>query len=468
MLPVLKVYLNLFKVTCSMKSGTNKMTTGNPLKLMITFAIPIMLTSLMHQFYNVADTYIVGKYISDDALAAVGAVGPMSGLLVGLAMGLTDGFSIPVAQSFGAGNKKLTNHYIGNAISLTVVATAVMTVVSFVFMKPILRLMGTPDNIFADAYTYVIVTYLGMFTRTIYNVLAGVLRAMGDSKAPLMFLTGCAIANVVFNYITIVPLKMGVFGAAISTVFAQFIACVMCIIYVKKRNDIIYVSREDLRIKKETAILMLKMGVPRSLQYSITSIGSMVLQTTINSYGSDYVAGWTVANKPELLTNIPLSATGVAVATFSGQNFGAGKMDRVRKGVVSGMIFAGCLSVMMSFILYFFGDDISGLFLDVDNANALFASKTYLQTIAIFYFAVAVLFVFRNALQGIGKSYVSMMAGVAELLGRIVAALILSKYLGFVGVCLASPVAWIFADIPLIVIYYLKVVKRKDKECLKE
>ena len=213
---------------------------------------------------------------------------------------------------------------------------------------------------------------------------------------------------------------------------------------------------------------MLKMGVPRALQYSITSIGSMVLQTTINSYGSDYVAGWTVANKPELLANIPLSATGVAVATFSGQNFGAGKMDRVRKGVRSAIIFSGCLSVVMSFILYGFGDDIARLFLDGNNDDAIFASKTYLQTIAIFYFALAVLFVFRNALQGIGKSYVSMMAGVAELFGRIIAALILSRFFGFAGVCFASPFAWILADIPLLVIYYVKVVKEKDKKCLKE
>lgn len=451
-----------------MKSGTNNMTTGNPLKLIVTFAIPIMLTSLVQQFYNVADTYIVGKYISDDALAAVGAVGPMSGLLVGLAMGLTDGFSIPVAQSFGAGDKKLTNHYAGNAISLTIVATGVMTIISFILMKPILRLMGTPSNIFQDAYTYVMINYLGMFTRTIYNVLAGILRALGDSKSPLMFLSVCAVANVVLNYITIVPLKMGVFGAAISTVLAQFISCVMCIIYVRRRNDIIYISRDNFKIRKKTAVLMLKMGVPRALQYSITSIGSMVLQTTINSYGSDYVAGWTVANKPELLANIPLSATGVAVATFSGQNFGADKMDRVRKGVRSAIIFSGCLSVVMSFILYVFGDDIARLFLDGNNDDAIFASKTYLQTIAIFYFALAVLFVFRNALQGIGKSYVSMMAGVAELFGRIIAALILSRFFGFAGVCFASPFAWILADIPLLAIYYVKVVKEKDKKCLKE
>lgn len=451
-----------------MKSNACNMTTGNPLKIIISFAIPIMLTSLVQQFYNIADTYIVGKYISDSALAAVGAVGPMSGLLVGLAMGLTDGFSIPVAQSFGAGNRKLTNHYIGNAISLTIIATVIMTILSFVLMKPILKLMGTPADIFEDAYTYVAVIYLGMFTRTVYNVLAGVLRALGDSKSPLMFLSICAVANVLFNYITIVPLKMGVFGAAFSTVLAQFISCIMCIIYVRKRKDIFYLTKDDFKIKKTTAVLMLEMGVPRSLQYSITSIGSMVLQTTLNSYGSDYIAGWTVANKPELLANIPLSAVGVACATFSGQNFGAEQMDRVRKGVKSAVIFSGCLSIVMSVILFFFGDDISRLFLDSNNIDAINASETYLQTIAVFYISLAVLFVFRNALQGIGKSYVSMMAGVAELLGRIIAAMIFSKIFGFVGVCLASPFAWMLADIPLLLIYYFKVVKRKEEKCLKE
>ncbi len=444
------------------------MTTGKPLNIIIKFAIPIMLTSLVQQFYNVADTYIVGRYISNSALAAVGAVGPMSGLLVGFAMGMTDGFSIPVAQSFGAGNKKLTNHYAGNAISLTVIVTIIMTILSFILMKPILKLLGTPEDIFQDAYTYVMINYLGMFTRTIYNVLAGILRALGDSKSPLMFLSVCAVANVVLNYITIVPMGMGVFGAAISTVLAQFIACLMCIIYVRKRKDILNITLEDFKLKKKTTVLMLEMGIPRSLQYSITSVGSMVLQSTLNTYGSNYIAGWTVANKPELLANIPLSAIGVACATFSGQNFGAGKMDRVRQGVNSAMLFSGGLSVVMSTILYFFGDNISRLFLDSDNAQAISASKTYLQTIAIFYISLAALFVFRNALQGIGKSYVSMMAGVAELFGRIIAAMILSKFFGFVGVCLASPAAWILADIPLLVIYYLKVVKGKDKKCLKE
>ncbi len=444
------------------------MTTGNPLKIIITFAIPIMFTSLVQQFYNVADTYIVGKYISDNALAAVGAVGPMSGLLVGLAMGLTDGFSIPVAQAFGAGDKKLTKHYAGNAISLTIIATIIMTILSFILMKPILKLLGTPANIFQDAYTYVMINYLGMFTRTIYNVLAGILRALGDSKSPLMFLSVCAVANVFLNYVTIVPLRMGVFGAAISTVIAQFISCIMCIIYVRKRKDILNITLVDFKIKKTTAVLMLEMGVPRSLQYSITNVGSMVLQTKLNTYGSDYIAGWSVANKPELLANIPLSAIGVACATFSGQNFGAGRMDRVRQGVKSAMIFSGGLSVVMSVVLYFLGDDISRLFLDSNNAQAISASKTYLQTIAIFYVSLAALFVFRNALQGIGKSYVSMMAGVAELFGRIIAALILSKYFGFVGVCLASPFAWMLADIPLLVIYYLKVVERKGQKCLKE
>ena len=213
---------------------------------------------------------------------------------------------------------------------------------------------------------------------------------------------------------------------------------------------------------------MLKMGVPMSLQFSITGIGSMVLQSTINTYGPSIMAGFTIANKPELLANIPLSATGVACATFAGQNFGAGRMDRVRQGAKSAIIFAGGMSVIMSSILYFFGGRISQIFVDQTNTETISAAHTYLKVIAIFYFALAVLFVFRNILQGIGKSYVSMIAGVSELVGRVVAALILSKVFGFFGVCLASPFAWMFADVPLVLIYYFKVVKRKDTKCLKE
>lgn len=448
-----------------MKTNTYNMTQGRPLRIIILFAIPIMLSSLVQQFYNIADTYIVGKYISDNALAAVGAVGPMNGLLVGLAMGVTNGFAIPVAQSFGAGNRKLTNHYAGNAISLTIISTLIMTVVAFALMKPILRLMGTPTDIFNDAYTYVTITYLGMIVNTLYNVFSGILRALGDSKAPLKFLSVCAVVNVFLNYVTIAHLGMGVAGAAISTVLAQLAACMMCIIYIKNRKDIINITWQDFKIEKTTAVVMLKMGIPMSLQFSITSIGSMVLQSTINTYGSAVVAGWTVANKPELLANIPLSATGVACATFAGQNYGAGRMDRVRAGARSALAFAGGLSILMSVILFLFGGKIAALFLDDNNTEALNAAQIYLRVIAVFYLALTLLFVFRNILQGIGKSYVSMLAGVSELSGRIIAALVMSKLFGFTGICFASPFAWILADIPLLIIYYIKVVKcNKGKE----
>ena len=209
---------------------------------------------------------------------------------------------------------------------------------------------------------------------------------------------------------------------------------------------------------------MLKMGVPMSLQFSITGIGSMVLQSTINTYGPSVMAGFTIANKPELLANIPLSATGVACATFAGQNYGAGRMDRVRQGAKSAILFAGCMSMIMSVILYFFGGRIAQIFVDEINTETISAAHTYLKVIAVFYFALAVLFVFRNTLQGIGKTYVSMIAGVSELVGRVVAALILSKLFGFFGVCLASPMAWICADIPLLLIYYVKVIKRQDRK----
>lgn len=437
------------------------MTTGKPLKNILIFAIPIMLSGLVQQCYNVADTYIVGQYISANALAAVGSVGPMNSLLMGLAMGITGGFAIPVAQSFGAGNKKLTNHYAGNAISLTIIISLLIMSMSLFLVKPILRLLGTPDVIFNDARVYVSIIYAGAIFTTLYNVLASILRALGDSKAPLKFLAITAILNVFLNYFTIAVLGMGVDGAAISTVLSQLVSCILCVIYIRRRKEMLNITREDFRIKKTTAVLMLKMGVPMSLQFSITGIGSMVLQSTINTYGPSIMAGFTIANKPELLANIPLSATGVACATYAGQNFGAGRMDRVRQGAKSAILFAGSMSVIMSTILYFFGGKISEIFVDKGNSETITAAHTYLKVIAIFYFALAVLFVFRNILQGIGKSYVSMIAGVSELVGRVVAALVFSKWFGFFGICLASPFAWICADVPLLIIYYFKVMRKK-------
>lgn len=447
-----------------MKNNSFNMTTGNPLKNILIFAIPVMLSGLIQQCYNVADTYIAGRFISANALAAIGSVGPMSSLLMGQAMGMTGGFAIPIAQSFGAGNKKLTNHYAGNAVSLTIVISLIISSISLILVTPILNLLGTPEEIFNDARSYVSIIYAGAIFTTLYNVMASMLRALGDSKAPLKFLTITAVLNVFLNYFTIAIMGMGVEGAAISTVISQLVSCVLCVIYIRSRKEMLDITLEDMKIKKSTAVLMLKMGVPMALQFSITGIGSMVLQSTINTYGPSVMAGFTIANKPELLANIPLSATGVACATFAGQNYGAGRMDRVRQGARSAILFAGGMSLVMSIVLYTFGGKIAQIFVDSANVETINAAHTYLKVIAVFYFALAVLFVFRNTLQGIGKTYVSMIAGASELVGRVVAALILSRLFGFFGVCLASPMAWICADIPLLIIYFVKVIKRQDRK----
>ena len=440
------------------------MTRGNPLKNILIFAIPVMLSGLIQQCYNVADTYIAGQFISANALAAIGSVGPMSSLLMGLAMGMTGGFAIPIAQSFGAGDKKRTNHYAGNAVSLTIIISLIISSISLILVTPILKLLGTPEEIFNDARSYVSIIYAGAIFTTLYNVMASMLRALGDSKAPLKFLTITAVLNVFLNYFTIAIMGMGVEGAAISTVISQLVSCILCVIYIRSRKEMLNITLEDMKIKKSTAVLMLKMGVPMALQFSITGIGSMVLQSTINTYGPSVMAGFTIANKPELLANIPLSATGVACATFAGQNYGAGRMDRVRQGARSAILFAGGMSLVMSIVLYTFGGKIAQIFVDGANSETINAAHTYLKVIAMFYFALAVLFVFRNILQGIGKTYVSMIAGASELVGRVVAALILSKLFGFFGVCLASPMAWICADIPLLIIYFVKVIKRQDRK----
>lgn len=447
-----------------MKNNSFNMTTGNPLKNILIFAIPVMLSGFIQQCYNVADTYIAGQFISANALAAIGSVGPMSSLLMGQAMGMTGGFAIPIAQSFGAGDKKRTNHYAGNAISLTIIISLIISSISLILVTPILKLLGTPEEIFNDARNYVSIIYAGAIFTTLYNVMASMLRALGDSKAPLKFLTITAVLNVFLNYFTIAVIGMGVEGAAISTVISQLVSCILCVLYIRSRKEMLDITLEDMKIKKSTAVLMLKMGVPMALQFSITGIGSMVLQSTINTYGPSVMAGFTIANKPELLANIPLSATGVACATFAGQNYGAGRMDRVRQGARSAILFAGGMSLVMSIVLYTFGGKIAQIFVDSANVETINAAHTYLKVIAVFYFALAVLFVFRNTLQGIGKTYVSMIAGVSELVGRVIAALILSRLFGFFGVCLASPMAWICADIPLLIIYFVKVIKRQDRK----
>ena len=311
------------------------MTVGSPAKMIINFTLPIFLGNVFQQLYNMADTIIVGKFVGAKALAAVGSTGTIMFLIIGFLTGLTAGFTVPTSQKFGAGDMKAMRKTVGSAVILSAVVSAVMTVISMIGMRSLLKLMNTPDDIFQDAYAYIMVICGGIFAQVLYNLLASILRALGNSKTPLYFLILAAGLNVVLDLVFIIIFHMGAAGAAYATVVSQGVSGLLCLVYIIKKVPILHLKREDWRLDGMLVKIQLGVGLPMALQYSITAIGSMMMQSALNILGSLVIAGFTAGSKIEQLVTQAYVALGTTMATYCAQNMGAGKVDRI-------WIFAHC------------------------------------------------------------------------------------------------------------------------------
>lgn len=432
------------------------MLTGSPLKSVIRFALPIMASSMLQYNYSLVDNIIVGRYVSSDALAAVGSVGPIGSFIVGAALGLTSGFSIPVAHAFGEGNRKKLSHYAGGSISLAFVIGLVLVVSSHILSGPLLRLIGTPDEIIDLASAYINILYYGIPFQMLSNNFTAISRSVGESKKPLYFFCVSVVVNFFLDLLFVKEFQWGVEGAAAATLISHIVACTLNGIYVLRFNPQVSITRQDLRINKSTAWRQIKLGIPVSLQFTVTSIGSMCLQSVVNSFGTSVIAGFTAAGRVEQLTNIPMSGLGVANQTFVGQNYGAGKYERILSSVKKIFMLDVCISVAMSILLFTIWEPVVSLFLTEENPEIMAAASRYILAIAQCYSLVAILFVMRNTLQGLGFTYANSVAGLGEFFGRLSIAFILTPALGFDAVCYAGPAAWLLADIPLIIIYLHK------------
>ncbi|MBS6627628.1 MAG: MATE family efflux transporter [Clostridiales bacterium] len=435
-----------------------------PLKAIILFSLPIMASSLLQFMYNLVDNVVVGRYVGPEALAAVGVVSPINSFIIGTCMGLSSGFSIPVAQAFGASKSRQMNHYAGNSLSLCVLIGVGFAVFAEIFSTPLLRLIHTPDNVIDMASAYIGIIYLGIPVQMLYNNLTGIARAVGDSKTPLYFLAVSTVVNLGLDLLFVGRFAMGVEGAAIATLISQVISMVLAANYVLRRNKSLRIEKSDFRLQKQTCLHMLKIGVPLSLQFTVTSIGSMCLQGAVNSFGSNVVAGFTAAGKVENIANIPLSGLGVSTATFISQNFGAGNYAKIRKTVYRVLVLDIALSVFSSLFLLVTRDAVVPLFLTESNTAIRSAANSYLLAIAQCYSILSVLYVLRNSLQGLGTTYANAAAGAGELFGRIFVAYALKSVFGFSAVCYAGPVAWAFADVALVFIFVRKMRQLKEME----
>ena len=433
---------------------TKDMTTGNPAKLILYFSIPLLIGNIFQQFYSMVDTIIVGRFIGVEALAAVGATGAMSFLILGFVNGLTGGFSVMVAQKFGANDEKGLRKSVATSTILCVIMTIIITIISVLTAKPLLNLMNTPANIINDANSYIIVIYAGTAATVFYNMISSILRALGDSKTPLYFLIISSILNVILDLVFIINLSMGVKGAAYATVISQLVSGFLCLIYTAKKYTILKLKKEDWNFEFKFAIKHLNIGIPMALQFSITAIGVMVLQSSLNAFGSTIIAAYTAASKVEQLVMQPSITFGITMATYCGQNLGAKKIDRIKEGVKRCSQISLIISIIAGIIVIIFGGSFTKLFINNAEPSVIKAAEHYLNIVSVFFTILSLLFIYRNALQGMGDAFIPMMAGVAELVVRVIVAFTLPAFIGYTGICLASPIAWIAATIPLSIKYF--------------
>ena len=435
------------------------LTTGSPLRKILLFTLPLLLGNLFQQFYNLADSLIVGRYLGINAFAAVGSTGSLSFMIIGFALGVCSGCAIPIAQCFGAGSPQEIRKYIGQIIHVGVAVTLGIMLLTFFGTKPVLVLLETPEELFDDAYRYIFTIFMGVAATMLYNMSGSVLRALGDSRTPLLFLIFAALLNVFLDILFIARFGMGVEGAAYATVIAQLLSGLACLEYIRRRVQILHLSASDLRPDFPRIRRLFKISLPMGLQMSITAIGTIILQGAVNSLGAATVAAVTAASKIGNIISSPFDSLGIATATYSGQNLGAGEMRRIHKGI-RWVFFIGIAYSLCAFgIVFFFGSKIACVFMDPGETEILRLVQTYLNIIGASYPMLTVIMVLRNALQGLGFSNSAMLSGLAELVARSLTAFTLVGVLGFYAVCLAHSFAWVAADLILIPLYFIQIRK---------
>ncbi|MGL4797764.1 MAG: MATE family efflux transporter [Paraclostridium sp.] len=436
---------------------TKDMTTGNPVKLILLFSIPLLIGNIFQQFYSMVDTIIVGRFLGVKALAAVGSTGSMSFLIIGCVLGLTSGFAVLVSQRFGANDEEGLKKAVGSAITLSVIMAILVTIISLIATKPILNMINTPSDIIDDSYSYISVIFAGTFALFFYNMLSSILRALGDSKTPLYFLIVASILNVILDLVFIVNFSMGVAGAAYATVIAQGVSALLCLFYTYKKFPILRLNKEHFKVDMEYFKKHLGIGIPMALQFSITAIGAIVLQGAVNGFGSTVVAAHTAAAKVEQFVMQPSVTFGVTMATYSAQNLGAGNIERIKDGVKKCTIINIIIGIVAGLILVFFGEYFIKMFVSDADPQVIAYAKQYLSTVAFFFIPLSLIFIYRNALQGMGYTFIPMMAGVGELLARVIVSFTLPAVIGYAGICFASPMAWIAASVPLILEFMRRI-----------
>lgn len=423
------------------------------MKLILGFSIPLFFGFLFQQFYSLVDTVIVGRFLGKDNLAAVGATGSINFLVIGFCMGVCSGFAIPVSHKFGAGDYPGMRRYVANCAWLAMAFAAVLTVLTTMFCRQILVVMQTPENIIDRSYQYIWVIFLGIPATFLYNMTSGVIRALGDSRTPVIFLVMSSFLNVGLDLFFILNLHMGVQGAAWATVISQGVSGACCLLFMWKKFELLRIRKEEWAPDRHMMRILCGMGVPMGLQYSVTAIGSVILQSATNTLGSDAVAAVTASSRISGFLACPFDALGSTMATYGGQNVGAGRLDRIGKGMKSCIILGAGYAVIALLVSIFLGRPLAMLFLDAAEVSIIGNVQMLLVFNTSFYMLLALVNIIRFLIQGMGFPTFAILAGVFEMIARAITGFLLVPLIGFTGVALGNPIAWLFADIFLIPAY---------------
>ena len=429
------------------------LTTGSPWRVILAFSVPLLIGNVVQQLYQFVDAVVVGRHLGVDSLAAVGATGSLIFLLIGFAWGLSSGFAIPTAQAFGAGDHAAVRRSVATGTLLTGAASVLLTVFGPLIAGPALALLQTPSELMPEATAFTQVTFLGGSTIMFFNYLTAIIRAIGDSRTPLVFLTVSCALNVGLVILMVGPLGWGVAGAALATVVAQAVSVALCLVHLARRVPVLHVRRADWRVGREDIALHLRLGLPMGFQASIIAIGTLTVQVALNTLGAEAVAAYTTASRVDGLAVAFLSSLGLAASMYTAQNLGARRPDRIRRGVVQATVIAIVAALVLGAVLVAFGTQVVRLFIGDGSDEVVHLAWLMLLVNGLSYSALGVLFVLRGALQGLGHTLIPTVTGVIELVARVVAAIVLGALIGYLGVALSNPLAWIGAAALLVPAY---------------
>ena len=447
---------------------TKDMTQGNPISLILKFSIPLILGNLFQQLYNMVDTIIVGRALGLNSLTAVAATTSLNFLIVGFVLGVCSGLAIPVAQRFGAGDYKRMRNYVANAAYVALALALILTVLTTSLCHVILHWMKTPENIFAESYAYFWVICLGIPFTFLYNTVSGIIRALGDSRTPFYFLVISTILNIVLDLTFILVFHMGVAGAAWATIIAQAMSGVLCLIYMKKKYAILKTSPEERKLNLRAAGILLINGLPMGLQYSITAIGAIMLQSSVNVLDAVYVSAYAAATKVKQLAMAPFDGIANACSTFCSQNLGAGKLERIRKGLKDGVLIGLIYAMAIAFVLFFAGSKIAWMFVNRSETEVLAAVQQLLSCAAFFYPVLGILTSVRMTLQGLGFGIIAIFAGWLELAARALMALFVIPKFGYIAVCFTDQIAWVVAAVFVVIVFFVEMHRLERRAAQKK